>query len=153
MIRGHHGQWVSFEGSLIYRRGLTMIEMNAPDTFRADRATRPEERLGAMEPVGKVELEGEIVDTKCFLGVMRPGAGKVHRACAVRCLSGGVPPGLLVRTEEDPAGTVYLLAGNGGKPLDLDVEWAGRAVRVSGDLSVLGEVPLLEVTEITLSTR
>ncbi|MCB1034659.1 MAG: ferric reductase-like transmembrane domain-containing protein [Acidobacteria bacterium] len=153
VIRGHHGQWVSFDGSLIYRRGLTMIEMNAPDTFRADRATRPEERLGAMEPVGKVELEGEIVDTKCFLGVMRPGAGKVHRACAVRCLSGGVPPGLLVRTEEDPAGTVYLLAGSGGKPLDLDVEWAGRVARVSGDLSVLGEVPLLEVTEITLSTR
>ena len=29
---------------------------------------------------------------KCYLGVINPGNGKVHRDCAVRCLSGGVTP-------------------------------------------------------------
>ena len=28
----------------------------------------------------------------CFLGVMKPGRSKPHRACAVRCISGGIPP-------------------------------------------------------------
>jgi hypothetical protein len=27
-------------------------------------------------------LTGEIVDSKCYLGVMNPGQGKVHRDCA-----------------------------------------------------------------------
>ncbi len=153
VIQGHHGTWVSFDGSLIYRQGLTMIEMNAPESFRAHRAAKPEEARMPLEPVGKVSLTGEIVDTKCFLGVMRPGSGKIHRACAIRCLSGGVPPGLLVRTEGDPAGTVYLLAGSAGKPLEFEVQWAGRSVDVEGELSILGEVPLLEVESLKLSPK
>jgi hypothetical protein len=49
----------------------------------------------AVAPV-RIEVTGEIVDSKCFLGVMKPGRGKPHRACAARCLSGGIPPQLLV---------------------------------------------------------
>jgi hypothetical protein len=45
----------------------------------------------------KGNLRGEIVDTKCYLGVMTPGEDKVHRGCAVRCISRGVPPAFLVR--------------------------------------------------------
>ena len=37
----------------------------------------------------------EIVDSKCFLGVMTPGAGRTHSACASLCLRGGIPPALL----------------------------------------------------------
>lgn len=150
VIEGHHGERVSLSGSLIYRQGLTMIEMNPPESFKVLREARASETLAPMEPLGEVVLEGEIVDTKCFLGVMRPAAGKVHRACAVRCLSGGVPPGLLVRSEDDPAGTVYMLVGSPGETLDLDVEWAGRAVTARGDLAVLGEVPLLQVKSLEL---
>ena len=150
-IRGRHGQWVSFKGSLIYRQGLAMIEMNDPASFRAHREAKAAEKAGSMEPIGPVRVTGEIVDTKCFLGVMRPAAGKIHRACAIRCLSGGVPPGLLVRTEADPAGTVYLLVGSGGKPLEFDLEWAGRAVDVSGELSILGDVPVLAVGSLSLA--
>jgi hypothetical protein len=34
---------------------------------------------------GPVELTGEIVDSKCFLGVMVPGSGKTHKECASLC--------------------------------------------------------------------
>jgi len=55
-----------------------------------------------------VELTGEIVDSKCYLGVMNPGNGKVHRDCAVRCISGGIPPAFLVR-DADGRSKILLL--------------------------------------------
>ena len=63
----------------------------------------------ALLPVadlGTVTLTGEIVDTKCHFGVMKAGEGKVHRECAVRCISGGAPPGFLAR---DRSGEARLL--------------------------------------------
>ena len=45
-----------------------------------------------MTDLDTFTLIGEIVDSKRYLGVMNPGNGKVHRDCAVRCLSGGIPP-------------------------------------------------------------
>jgi hypothetical protein len=39
---------------------------------------------GAAVDLGEVQLTGEIVDSKCYFGVMNPGNGKVHRDCAVR---------------------------------------------------------------------
>ena len=37
-------------------------------------------------------MAGEICDGKCETGAMRPGNGIAHRACAILCLAGGVPP-------------------------------------------------------------
>jgi hypothetical protein len=69
--------------------------------------------IGGMEPAvtvqGTVTLRGEIVDGKCWMGVMNPGSGKVHQDCAALCLRGGIPP-LFVS-----GGEVYVLAGDGGK--------------------------------------
>ncbi len=148
-IHGHHGERMVAEGSLVYRRGLTMLELNRPESLRF---LGPAGEAGQRPPIaslGEAELVGELVDTKCFLGVMRPGAGKVHRACAVRCLAGGVPPGLLVR-DDARGGTVFLLTGVGDAPLDFDVQWAGRTLRARGELQLLDEVPVLRVAELTL---
>ena len=38
-----------------------------------------------------VTLKGEIIDPKCYLGAMKPGGGKTHKACAMRCIAGGIP--------------------------------------------------------------
>lgn len=53
--------------------------------------------IGAYLELGETTLKGEIVDSKCYLGVMNPGNLKAHRACAINCIQGGVPPVLLVR--------------------------------------------------------
>lgn len=58
--------------------------------------------------LGHTELTGEIVDSKCYFGVMNPGRGKVHRDCAARCLSGGIPPALLVRDSAGNLATVLI---------------------------------------------
>lgn len=91
--------------------------------------------------LGRAELTGEIVDSKCYFGVMNPGRGKVHRDCAVRCLSGGIPPALLVR---DAAGqTATVLVANFRREL-LDhvaepVTLRGRLMRSAGRLILYPE--------------
>ena len=57
---------------------------------------------------GAVRFRGEIVDSKCYFGVMNPGRGKVHRDCAARCIAGGIPPSLLVRDASGVAQTMLL---------------------------------------------
>jgi hypothetical protein len=64
--------------------------------------------LPAELDLGRTELTGEIVDSKCYFGVMNPGRGKVHRDCAARCLSGGIPPALLVRDASGATRTVLI---------------------------------------------
>jgi nitrite reductase/ring-hydroxylating ferredoxin subunit len=142
------GARVRFDGSLIYRGGLHMIEMNAMTTFAVVDST-PDT---TNEPIslGPARLFGELVDTKCCLGVMKPGSGKVHRACAVVCLTGGVPPGILVRM---PSGSdaVVLLGRPDGAPTAVNPEWAGRVVDVPGELHIVDGIPVLSADEVTLA--
>lgn len=79
-------------------------------------------------------LVGEIVDTKCYLGAMKPGRGKPHRDCASLCIRGGIPAALLVRTEGGERRLVHLLNPQ-GRPLGRELlEWVGEPVEVWGTL-------------------
>jgi hypothetical protein len=138
---------VRFSGSLIVREPLHMIELNRPDSFVIlDRDAAPAADP-ATSPLGEGRFVGELVDTKCFSGVMRPATGKVHRGCAIRCLSGGVPPGLLVR-DGSGDGVVFLLAGVGDAPLRYDVQLAGTLIAVEGQLELQGDTPVLHATSL-----
>jgi len=115
LVAGLDGQRVQATGSLVHRDGQTMIEL----------AGRPEERPGAGSPpepvsLGEVELRGQIVDSKCWLGVMNPADTVTHRACAVRCLSGGIPPLFVVR-DADGAAVSLLLVGRDGRALNGEI--------------------------------
>jgi hypothetical protein len=127
------------------------VELNDAGSFQVLGEPAAHERRGRTEDLGAVTLTGELVDTKCYIGVMRPATGKVHRACAIRCLSGGVPPGLLLR-DADGNGVVLLLAGTEGRALDLDPQLAARTLTVDGRLEVLDGTPVLRVTRWALKT-
>ena len=150
-----------------FSRGEATIHSDL-DLFIAGKGTRREPALGRLtEILIKAELieavrtlhipdfsgdgeylvhytVGELVDTKCFLGVMRPATGKVHRGCAVRCLSGGAPPALLVRDEQGN-GVALLLASLNDQPLDIEWELAARVLEVEGDLELHAGTPVLRV--------
>ena len=139
-VEGLDGKTVRLRGSLIYRDDKTMLEIEDGSLEVVDDASRvlvPETELGRRT------LVGEIVDSKCFLGVMKPGNLKPHRACAARCISGGVPPVLLVRDQEGMA-TYYLLVSEAGEPVNDQVihliaepvEIAGRVSRRGGMLTL-----------------
>ena len=104
-MEGFEGQRVRFEGTLIYRDDQVMIELK-PGTVEVVDAERaqPDARLVLL---GQYTLTGEIVDSKCYLGVMNPSSEKPHRACAARCISGGIPPLFITRNESGD--TSYLL--------------------------------------------
>lgn len=148
VIAGADGHRVRFSGSLIVREPFRMIEMNRPDSFVILDKDSPPAPQPAVSPLGEGMFTGELVDTKCWSGVMRPATGKVHRGCAIRCLSGGVPPGLLVR-DGSGDGMVLLLAGVADKRLDYDIQLAGTFIDVRGTLELNGSTPVLRVASIT----
>ena len=97
--------------------------------------------------LGEHTLRGEIVDIKCYLGVMKPAHGKPHRSCAARCISGGIPPVLMVRDRDGDTNHLLLVSADGRTvnrevlPLVAEpVEITGRVVRL-GDWLVLQASP------------
>lgn len=92
-------------------------------------------------------LVGEIVDSKCYLGVMNPGHLKPHRACAVNCLRGGIPPILLTRDAAGESRQVVLVTADGVRLDEWILPWVAEPVEVTGALRRLGPLELLEVQE------
>jgi hypothetical protein len=123
------GHRVQGMGTRIERDGLVMMEIlpgGLVDAPGSDGATAD------SSPPADVRLRGEIVDSKCFLGVMVPGAGTTHRECASLCIRGGIPPALFV---EDRAGrtALLLLAAADAEALRTRAEaLAGSPVDVTG---------------------
>ena len=142
-IEGLEGKTVRMRGSLIYRDDKTMLEIEDGSVEVVDDARAV---VVPDEDLGRLTLKGEIVDSKCFLGVMKPGNLKPHRACAARCISGGVPPVLLVRDAEGTA-TYYLLVSEDGEPVKDEVialvaepvEITGRVIRRGGLLTLFAD--------------
>jgi nitrite reductase/ring-hydroxylating ferredoxin subunit/DMSO/TMAO reductase YedYZ heme-binding membrane subunit len=134
-VQGFNGTWVHLQGSLIYRADQTMIEL-VPTSIRAE-PLRSDEEFSQTAPdndLGVFTIVGEIVDTKCFFGVMNPSNGKVHKDCAVRCISGGIPPALLVRTRDEES-MLLLLVGMNGRQLDGEIlDKVGEPVEIQGRL-------------------
>jgi hypothetical protein len=70
---------------------------------------------------------------------MNPGKGKVHKACAVRCISGGSPPALLVH-HEDGRSSMFLLVGRDGRPLNKELlHIVATPLRVTGEVKRKGD--------------
>ncbi|MEM8712299.1 MAG: hypothetical protein AAGG01_15215 [Planctomycetota bacterium] len=133
------GHRIRVKGSLIYRDRQTMVEI-LPGSLEDLGAAQGAPSLTEAEPV---RLRGEIVDSKCFLGVMKPGNLKTHRACAARCISGGVPPVLLVR-DEDGMATYFLLVGSRGEAINASVlPFVAELVEVEGEVQAVGELRIL----------
>lgn len=142
VVTGLDGQTVTLKGTLINREDQTMIEVVAGSVVSKPGVPKQPQTL-KEEELGTVTLRGEIVDSKCHLGVMNPGEGKVHRSCAVRCISGGAPPVFYVR---DANGTAYYfyLVSKEGRPVNRDVlDSVGEPIEITGRATRLGNTLFL----------
>lgn len=99
------GQRVRISGGLVQRGD---IDMRLVDEVKAEPGPAP---APAATPLGTWRVVGEICDSKCVSGVMRPGDGLSHKACANICILGGVPPILV--TAGPVAGRHFMLMGDG----------------------------------------
>jgi hypothetical protein len=139
------GKPVSLKGTLIYRGNQTMIEAR-PESLQP--ATEPAQSKSMVaenlrENLGRQTLVGEIVDSKCYLGVMNPGQLTPHRGCAVRCISGGIPPVLLVLPKTGPP-VYFLLVSSDGHALNKEVlDMVAEPVQITGDVERQGELLVL----------
>jgi hypothetical protein len=142
--RRFDGQPVTLKGTLIYRGDQTMIEV-VEGSIQPRSASTPQPFNPSTSPVslGRQTLVGEIVDSKCYLGVMNPGQLTTHRACAIRCISGGIPPVLLVRRTNGPA-LYFLLVSPDDKPVNQQVlDLVAEPVEITGEVQRLGAMLLL----------
>ena len=140
---------VSLQGTLIYRGNQTMVEA-LPDSIKVADKQLPMLTGAETIQLGRQTLTGEIVDSKCFLGVMNPGQLLPHRACAIRCISGGIPPVLLVRQTNGTA--IYLLLVSAdGKPVNQQVlDLVAEPVQISGEVERQGELIVLRADPKTI---
>ncbi len=140
---------VRLTGILIFRGNQTMIEVVSGSLSEdASAAARPE---SALKDLGAFDLVGEIVDGKCYLGVMNPGEGKVHRDCAVRCLSGGIPP-LFAAEDFEGAPATLILTDHAQKLLPkASLPLAAKRVRVRGHVFQVGDSLRLETEPTAIS--
>lgn len=146
--RANDGKRVRLEGSLLHRGSEAMLEVvpGSVETLPDLEEPRASEALDLGEHV----LTGEIVDSKCFLGAMNPGVLKPHRACAILCISSGIPPILVVRDGAGEA-TCYHLTGPAGEAVNSEVlDFVAEPVELRGRVLRLGERLVLRFAPATI---
>jgi len=126
------GKKLSIEGNLIYYNGKTLLQITDDQKITVDEKTGRGALPGLKMIAQNMELQGEIIDPKCFFGVMKPGKGKIHRSCAVRCISGGIPP-VFATTDGNNIAEYYLLTDTKGQPINQSVlPFVGKPSILSG---------------------
>jgi hypothetical protein len=114
ITKNPEGSKVRLTGSLIYGDGKTLLQLD-----ESSKLTFLEGNLRTVYTPDEEEnlsFSGEIVDPKCYFGVMKPGEGKAHRSCAIRCIAGGIPP--VFKT--DSSG-YFLLVNENREPISSEI--------------------------------
>jgi hypothetical protein len=132
IARGDHTMFEIAEAPVV--RGVTSMRGLRPSATSPRTSSSPAAKTSVS---GRVRLRGEIVDSKCFLGVMVPGAGTTHRDCASLCLRGGIPPALFVH-EADGTSSLLLLVGPEPHLRERATALAGEPVELTGTIEQRG---------------
>ncbi|MEO1652744.1 MAG: hypothetical protein AAFU64_04290 [Bacteroidota bacterium] len=137
---------VTLKTSLFYYDGHTILEVPfSKNNMAAYQKLENPLPKRTVEKIGEVSLKGQIVDSKCYLGVMKPGYGKIHRSCGVRCISGGIPA-LLVTNNGKGAQDYFILVGPDGEMINQKIlDKVGFGVKVKGQLEKVDEWYVLKV--------
>ena len=139
---------VTVTGGLLQRSGATMIEAAWRDPIvsaELDQIAAP-----ARIDLGTMTLRGEVMDSKCFAGAMRPGEGRTHRACANLCLLGGIPP-VFVTRQADGGEQVFMLTGPDGEDItDAVLPFVAVNVALTGTVEQRGDLMVFQIDPATI---
>lgn len=138
-----YGKTIKLRGTLIYYNGKTVLELTeGGDAFQGLGEQKAHTVL-ARENKGTTKLRGEIVDPKCFFGVMKPGDGKTHKSCAVRCLSGGIPA-VLATENKNGQQAYYILLGEDGQSINADLlDFTADHIQIRGKVERMADWHIL----------
>lgn len=138
------GRAVTIRGRVLTRDQRTIIELiNADDAVQP--ANQPPVNVQRESNLNQaVTLRGEIIDSKCYHGAMKPGDGKGHKACATLCVRNGIPA--MLASDDGRGGIVLrLIVGSAGKLDEDTLSKVGEMVEMSG---VVSRVAGIEVVTI-----
>lgn len=144
------GATIKVNGYEIERAAMGMIQLagtGADVTVASHAPAIPDE---PRELHGRTELTGEIVDSKCWLGVMRPGDGHIHKACASLCIRGGIPPMFVVRGAGDPQVLFLTRFDGSAMPPQLILDYVADPVSLAGVIEKRGDIFLFKADLATL---
>lgn len=131
-LDGLDGALVRVHGYVLEREGQRMIELGRePERVDGDASALA---LRTSSTGGEVVVTGEVVDEKCWLGRMRPGAGRTHRACAQLCVAGGIPPVVIGRDADGAPVRALIVDEHGGAATEWIVPYVAEPLRVRGEL-------------------
>ena len=144
LVAGRDGQAVTLRGALIHRDGQTMIEVTRGSIEEVVFETLASAAdMPSSESLGVFTLRGEIVDSKCHLGVMNPGERKTHRACATLCIQGGIPPILLAHDDQGRAARLLLVDASGGAVNERVLDMVADLVEITGEVQRMDDLLVL----------
>ncbi|MEM9685636.1 MAG: hypothetical protein AAF934_01775, partial [Bacteroidota bacterium] len=131
------GKKITIRGTLIYGDGKTLMELTEQENSLIEIYKQPSGKGSNIKtPSGNIALEGEILDPKCYFGVMKPGEGKIHKSCAIRCISGGIPPVFRTAAADKNGFDYYILLGTNGIKINAEVlPFVAERIKISGSVS------------------
>jgi hypothetical protein len=136
---------VSLRGTMIKYQDKTWMELTEGNQSILSIKKAQKQVSQAIINKGQQSISGEIVDPKCFFGVMNPAYGKIHRSCAVRCISGGIPPILAVKVD-NVYSDYYFITDYQGKPVNKEIlGYVGLSVDISGNVEQVDDWKLIKI--------
>jgi len=143
------GKTLSIEGNLIYYNGKTLLQITDDEKVTLEQSKG---NLPNTTRIAEMTLQGEVIDPKCYFGVMKPGFGKIHRSCAVRCVSGGIPP-VLATTDGNTISEYYLLTDLNGNPINQAIlPYIGKPSNLKGTIEKLEDWYILKIDTKDIKT-
>ncbi|MGB0839870.1 MAG: hypothetical protein ACPGXL_07000 [Chitinophagales bacterium] len=141
------GKKLRLAGTLIYGDNKTLFEL----TNEAASLLEIVEDVPVQAPPFQArlgqELQGEILDPKCYFGAMKPGEGKIHKSCAIRCISGGIPP--VFRQKKSGKKSTYdyylLLDKDGSKINNQILDYIAEPIQLTGETTAFMDWKVLYV--------
>jgi len=93
-----------------------------------------------------VSITGEIIGIKCYTTGMMGGHGPEHEDCAIACIKGGLPVGIL----DEKTGNVYTIVPAKGQKgaNEALVQYAAKRVKIKGKLLEKGGNTILAYTSV-----
>ncbi len=135
------GKSIQLEGVLSYYDGKATLELLGGTAAYLGKSNQPAIQLITDSSLGTTTLKGEIVDSKCFFGLMKPGEGKTHKSCAIRCLSGGIPPVFAAAQSKD---RYYIIVGENGEQINAELlPYTADYLRLEGRVEQMGDWNIL----------
>lgn len=135
---------VRLRGTLIYYDGITVMELTEQENALLE-VKKSNNSIRLLKELGEISLEGEIVDPKCYFGAMKPGENTPHRDCAIRCISGGIPPVFMVKNPSGETNYMLLADQNGNAINDKILKYVGIPIILKGSLDQVDEWFVLKV--------